>query len=314
MTAIEIHELRREFRAKRGDGSVTVALDDVNLEIAPGSVYGLLGPNGAGKTTLVRVLSTVLLPTSGTASVLGYDVVDDTADVRRRIGLVFGGDRGLYTRLTARQNLVYWAALYGVSSSDTSSVVDALLRLVGLADRADERVETYSSGMKQRLHLARGLVSDPSVLFLDEPTAGLDPIASAEFRVLIEGLQEAGKTVFLTTHNMAEAEALCDRVSLIDHGRILKTESPATLARWMSRYEWVEGQHVDADVIVELDIPGVQVEHRADGWVRFQPDEDGLGQRVLERLVASGVTSVRTGSPSLEDVYLEVIGDRGMQV
>jgi len=312
MQVVDVRSLRREFNV-RGRSPV-VALDEVSLSVEETTIHGLLGPNGAGKTTLVKILSTILIPTSGSASVMGFDVVADAAKVRPLIGLVFGGDRGLYTRLTARQNLNYWAALYGVSASETPKVVDSLLDRVGLSDRADERVETYSRGMKQRLHLARGLVSDPPVLFLDEPTVGLDPMASLEFRRFIADLRTAGKTVFLTTHNMAEAEELCDRVSLIDHGSILATESPATLGTWLSRYEWVEAREMPAGLVAELTPLAASVEERPDGWVRFQPDADGVSQQVLRRLVEAGVSSVRTGSPTLEDVYLKVIGDRGMQL
>jgi len=314
MPAVEVQGLRRIFKVHGRASEPVVALDGIDLAVEEGTIHGLLGPNGAGKTTLVKILATVLIPTEGTASVLGFDVVAETARVRPLIGLVFGGDRGLYTRLTARQNLIYWAALYGVSASETSAVVGRLLDRVGLADRAGERVETFSRGMKQRLHLARGLVSDPPVLFLDEPTIGLDPMASLEFRRLVAELRDAGKTVLLTTHNMAEAEALCDRVSLIDRGRILATESPATLGLWMSRYEWVEAQHVLDEVVAEIELLVAGVERRPDGWVRFQPDADGVGRRVLRRLVDAGVSSVRTGSPSLEDVYLKLIGDRGMEL
>jgi ABC-2 type transport system ATP-binding protein len=291
-----------------------VALDGVDLAVEVGEIHGLLGPNGAGKTTLVKILATVLIPTAGSASVLGMDVVSAAKGVRSVIGLVFGGDRGLYTRLTARQNLNYWAALYDVPARETPVVVGRLLERVGLADRADEQVETYSRGMKERLHLARGLVSDPPVLFLDEPTVGLDPMASLEFRRLVLELRNAGKTVFLTTHDMAEAEAVCDRVSLIDRGRIIATERPATLGRWLTRFEWVEGQNVPEEIVAVLEGVVGPADRRPDGWVRFQPEVDGVGRQVLERLVAGGVTSVRTGFPSLEEVYVKLIGDRGLRL
>lgn len=312
---IETKALTRQFKRKgsRSHGAV-VALDGVDLAVEGATIHGLLGPNGAGKTTLVKILSTVLLPTSGMARVLGWDVVADAKEVRGRIGLVFGGDRGLYTRLTARQNLDYWAAIYSVPAREARVVVDSLLERVGLSDRADERVETFSRGMKQRLHLARGLVGDPEVLFLDEPTVGLDPVAAIDFREFVVELRKQGKTILLTTHDMSEAESVCDRVTLIDRGEILTTEAPATLGRWISRFEWVEASDVPAAVVeglAQLEGMGV-VEHRLDGWVRFQPDADGVSQRVLERLVASGVKSIRTGFPSLQDVYVKVIGERGM--
>jgi len=313
---VSTHGLRREFRARRSKSGPVVALDGVDLSIERGEIHGLLGPNGAGKTTLVKILTTILIPTGGTATVLGHDVVDEVREVRRRIGLVFGGDRGLYTRLTARQNLAYWAALYDVPGPVAGPRIDWLLERVGLGGRADDRVEEFSRGMKQRLHLARGLVGDPEVLFLDEPTVGLDPMASLRFRELVSEIRSEGKTVFLTTHDMAEAEAVCDRVSLIDRGRILATESPAKLGLWINRFEWVEVRDAPEALLLEIrSMVGVAtVETGPDGWTRIQPDADGVAHAVLREVVAAGISSVRTGSPSLEDVYLHVMGGRGMEL
>jgi len=228
--AVETDRLVRCFAGRRHDrGATRIALDGVTLRVAVSSVHGLLGPNGAGKTTLVKILSTILLPTSGTARVMGRDVVSETALVRPLVGLALGGERGLYNRLTARQNLRYWGSLYGLSRAAAVRRSEALLDAVGLADRADDRVETYSRGMKQRLHLARGLVGDPAVLFLDEPTSGLDPVGAREFRDMVRGLRRTGCTVVLATHDMAEADALCDEVTFIDHGVVLATERPDAL-------------------------------------------------------------------------------------
>ncbi|MBU1226137.1 MAG: ABC transporter ATP-binding protein [Actinobacteria bacterium] len=315
-SAVTTTALRREFKPrKRGLDPIT-ALDDVSLAVEPGEIHGLLGPNGAGKTTLVKILSTILTPTSGTATVLGHDVVEDPGAVRRVIGLVFGGDRGLYTLLSARHNLEYWAALYGVPSRDTGSRIDALLARVGLTRRADDRVETYSRGMRQRLHLARGLVSDPEVLFLDEPTVGLDPVASLEFRELVMALREEGKTIFLTTHDMGEAEAICDRVSLIDRGALLATEGPETLGRWITAYERVEARGVTDDAATMVSgLPGVMSTQRLpDGTLRIETAVTGVVRPIMEALLAAGVTELGTRPPSLEEVYLRVFGDRGLQV
>ena len=183
MLAIETHELTRSYPSGAGQPERR-ALDGVSLAVDTGEVRGLLGPNGAGKTTLVRLLSTVLLPSAGRASILGHDVVRETAQVRRQIGIVFGGDNGLYKNLSARDNLLFWAALYDVPARETRGRVDALLARVGLQTRTDQLVRTYSRGMKQRLHLARGLVANARVLFLDEPTIGMDPMAARDFRAL----------------------------------------------------------------------------------------------------------------------------------
>ena len=184
MISVTTKDLSRVYKT-RGANADVLALDRVSMSVEEGEIHGLLGPNGAGKTTLVKLLSTVLLPTSGTASVLGYDVVRDTKQVRQKIGVVLGGDRGMYWRLTGRENLEYWSALYKVPAGTAKRRVSELLQLVGLSDRADHLFEGYSRGMKQRLHLARGLVGDPRVLFLDEPTTGMDPVASLEFRSLV---------------------------------------------------------------------------------------------------------------------------------
>src|SRR6266536_4839246 len=178
--AVDIADLVREFTVRKKPA--IRALDGVSLSVPRGEVHGLLGPNGAGKTTLVKILSTVLLPTSGRAAICGHDVVEQSRAVRPLIGIVFGGERGLYTRLTARQNLEYWGALYRLPASEVKGRADSLLERVGLTERADQRVEEFSRGMKQRLHLARGLIGDAKVLFLDEPTTGMDPLAAREFR------------------------------------------------------------------------------------------------------------------------------------
>src|SRR5688572_29322470 len=198
MSAIEVRELTRTYKRKNGSPEV-LALEGVTLDIEEGEVRGLLGPNGAGKTTLVRILCTVLLPTSGRASVFGLDVERDAKAVRKIIGIVFGGERGLYWNLTGRQNLEYWAALYRVPVHETPRRVNRLLERVGLSDRADDLVEAYSRGMKQRLHLARGLIGDARILFLDEPTTGMDPIAAQDFRGIVRELRSEGRTVLLTT-------------------------------------------------------------------------------------------------------------------
>jgi ABC-2 type transport system ATP-binding protein len=311
--AVDVDRITRVFEPRKAPR--VVALEDVSLAISRGEIHGLLGPNGAGKTTLVKILSTVLLPTSGAARVLGHDVVADTASVRPLIGIVFGGDRGLYPRLTGRQNLEYWGALYRLPPDETASRSGSLLARVGLSEHADKRVEAYSRGMKQRLHLARGLIGDARVLFLDEPTTGLDPIAAREFRRLIAELKGEGRTILLATHDMVEAETVCDRVTLIDRGKILATESPRSLGRLVSRFQRVDVEGADAAVLDEVAaLGGVTRVTRSDGPARIELDDESALKPVLARLVDSGATSVRTSLPSLEEVYIELIGDRGLEV
>jgi ABC-2 type transport system ATP-binding protein len=312
--AVDVQEIRRVFTPRKREA--VTALDDVSLSIPEGEVHGLLGPNGAGKTTLVKILSTVLLPTDGRAFVGGHDVVAETKAVRPLIGIVFGGERGLYTRLSARQNLDYWGALYRLSGPQIKARSAVLLERVGLTERADQRVEEFSRGMKQRLHLARGLMGDARVLFLDEPTTGMDPLAAREFRTLIGELKGEGRTILLTTHDMVEAETVCDRVTLIDRGRILATETPRTLGSLISRFQRIDVEGASEDLIADIElVTGVSaVAVQPDGSVRIEVNEDGATTVVLKQLVDGGVTSVKTSLPSLEEVYVQMIGERGLTV
>jgi len=315
-TAICTQSVGRVYHAN-GKSKEVRALHDVSLDVEEGEVRGLLGPNGAGKTTLVKILSTVLLPTEGSATIFGHDVVRDTAAVRSMIGIVFGGDRGLYWQLTARETLAYWAALYHVPPRETKARVEGLLERVGLAARANERVEGFSRGMKQRLHLARGLVANARVLFLDEPTIGLDPIAARDFRTLVKELKSEGRTILITTHDMAEAEAVCDRVALIDHGHVIAVETPASLARVVSQHERVDFDSAEPGIVAAVRaVPGVASVSARGGDHSHRVDlVDGSALRnVLQTLVAAGVTTISTSRPSLEEVYVHMIGDRGLKV
>jgi ABC-2 type transport system ATP-binding protein len=239
MQAIAVEHVRKEFpqraRAKpfapAARRSGFVAVDDLSLEIPPGEFFGLLGPNGAGKTTLVRMICTLLEPTAGSLSVFGYDAVRNASEVRRRIGAVLAGERSVYWKLTGRENLDYFAALYRVPSRDTPRRIDAVLDEVGLSDRADDYVERYSHGMRQRLILARALLPDPPLLVLDEPTIGLDPQAARNLRDLLQRLHGEGRTILLTTHYMEEADQLCERIGIIDRGRIIALDDPTRLKR-----------------------------------------------------------------------------------
>jgi ABC-2 type transport system ATP-binding protein len=307
MTAVEAVALTRVYQQKaRPDVTALAGLD---LTVAEGEVHGLLGPNGAGKSTFMRILATVLLPTSGSARVLGHDVVHDHARVRRELAVVFGGERGLYPRLSARHNLRYWGALYRLDGRTAARRADELLTEMGLADRADDRVETYSTGMRQRLHLARGLIADPRVLLLDEPTNGLDPVAAHQLRGIIRGLADSGRTVLLATHDMAEAEAVCDRVTMISNGRVIATEAPRQLARWIATCERVDADGADEAVLARIkELPGVgEITSDGNGSVSIAVDGRETAGFVLQRLLDSGVTSVRTAMPSLEEVYLHLL-------
>jgi len=316
MLAVETQDLGRSYEPD-GKGDPVRALNGVNLQIEVGTVQGLLGPNGAGKTTLTKILSTALLPSEGSARILGHDVVRETAKVRSRIGVVLGGDRGLYRRLSARHNLEYWAALYHVHPEESKRRIPELLERVGLTEQADRRVDTFSRGMKQRLHLARGLIADASVLLLDEPTIGMDPVAAREFRELIKELRRAGKSILLTTHDMEEAEAVCDSVALIDKGRLLAIETPERLARLVATIERIDFTSRDDSLLGRVRaLEGIVAVStlQAEREYRIELAHEAALPHVLGFLVGAGVTSIRTSRPSLAEVYLHVIGNRGLKV
>src|SRR2546421_12285806 len=253
MAAIEAANLRRTYKTHTGTvrrrAKEIEAVRGVSFAIEPGELFGLLGPNGAGKTTTIKMLITVLIPTAGTARVLGRDVVKDAREVRKRIGYVFGGERGVYERLSGYDNLRYFAELYGVPARTQKRRIEELLDLVGLKGREHERAEGYSRGMKQRLHVARGLLHDPEVLFLDEPTIGLDPVGARELRATIASLTAAGKTILLTTHYMFEADALCDRIAVISKGEIVAHGTPGQLK-----------SRVESGSVTEVEVYGVPEE------------------------------------------------------
>jgi ABC-2 type transport system ATP-binding protein len=208
-----------------------VAVNGIDLRVERGEIFGVLGPNGAGKTTTLRMLATLLEPTSGDVKVLGLDVKTHPREIRANLGAMLSGERSLYWKLTARENLEYFAALYHVPPSETKPRIDAALVAVKLADRADDYVERYSTGMRQRLALARALLPDPPLVILDEPTVGLDPQAARDLRDRVRELKRQGRTVLLTTHYMEEADQLCDRIAIIDHGEIVALDTPAALKR-----------------------------------------------------------------------------------
>src|SRR5438874_337863 len=321
MAVVEVQDLKRTYRTTTGvlrrRPLVVEAVRGVNLSVEQGELFGLLGPNGAGKTTTIKMLITLLIPTAGEARVLGFDVVKDAREVRRRIGYVFGGERGLYERLPALDNLRYFAELYGVPPRDQKRRIAELLDLVGLTGREKERVEGYSRGMRQRLHVARGLLHDPPVLFLDEPTIGLDPVGARELRATIAALAAAGKTVLLTTHYMFEADALCDRIAVIAQGEIVAEGTPADLKAGVTEGRVVEIEvYGTADEAVERlrvveGVRAVSVEEREQAQVLVvQVDgEREVTHALLGRLDGSKVGRVSSREPTLEDAYVALVTD-----
>jgi ABC-2 type transport system ATP-binding protein len=316
---VEAVDLHRSYKTTTGSvrrRSLEVeAVRGVSFEIGEGELFGLLGPNGAGKTTTIKMLITLLIPTSGNARVLGHDVVSDARWVRAHIGYVFGGDRGLYERLSALDNLRYFAELYGVEPSRQKPRIAELLDLVGLAGREKERVEGYSRGMRQRLHIARGILHDPPVVFLDEPTIGVDPVGARELRATIASLVASGKTVLLTTHYMFEADQLCDRIAVISKGKIVAEGTPRDLKGMVS-----EGSVIEVEVygIDEASVEGLRglggvrnvfVEDREHAQVIVVQTAVGeeLTHAILSRLDGATVGRVSTREPTLEDAYVALV-------
>jgi ABC-2 type transport system ATP-binding protein len=316
---VEARNLRRTYRTTTGTirrRSLEVeAVRGVSFSIEEGELYGLLGPNGAGKTTTIKMLITLLIPTSGTAHVLGRDVVEDAFWVRERIGYVFGGDRGLYERLSAYDNLRYFAELYKVGPSLQKRRIAELLEMVGLTGREQERVEGFSRGMRQRLHIARGLLHDPPVVFLDEPTIGVDPVGARELRAMIAGLSDAGKTILLTTHYMFEADALCDRIGVIANGEIVGEGTPRELKAQVTDGSVVEIEvyGVPDDTIARLrGIDGVRavgVEEREQAQLLVVQTAPGaeLTHSLLAQLDGASVGRVSSREPTLEDAYVALV-------
>jgi ABC-2 type transport system ATP-binding protein len=322
MKAVEVNDLRRVYLARMGlmgrKVKEVIAVDGISFSVNRGELFGLLGPNGAGKTTTIKMLTTLLIPTSGTASVLGFDLIKQANKIRPVIGFIYGGERGLYWRLNAFDNLRYFANLYHIDPDHAAKRIPELLELVGLGGRGDERIEGFSRGMKQRLHIARALLHDPEVLFLDEPTLGLDPVGAREMRDTIRDLQAEGKTIFLTTHYMFEAEALCERIAVIDKGKVVALDSPTGLKKHVQDLSVVEvevfGIRQEAlDIIRSL--KGVEtasiesVDQKQTLHVQSPQGSESVAPvlRVLEeRKLRTGRITVR--EPTLEDAYVRLVG------
>jgi ABC-2 type transport system ATP-binding protein len=293
------------------------ALAGISFTVSRGEIFGLLGPNGAGKTTTIKILTTLLLPTQGRVEVLGVDVARHPARVRPRINVVFGGERALYWRLTGRENLQYFADLYRVPPGRQKGLIEELLDLAGLTQAADRRVETYSKGMKQRLSIVRALVNDPEVLFLDEPTIGLDPVGAQGVREFIAALAHRGTTIVLTTHYMFEAELLCRRIAILNHGRIIALDTPAALKRLTVGLSVVEAlteglTPEDLDRIRAL--PTVtsleQVSLGPRILLQMPTETPEVAAEALRECLADRIVDLRWREATLEDAYLRLVGGK----
>ena len=318
--AIEVRDLRRVYDAKPAP---VVALRGVDLEVPPGEFFGLLGPNGAGKTTLIKILTTLLLPSSGTARVFGFDVERDTTQIRRIMNMVAGGEQSGYGILTVREQLWMFSQFYGLGRQAGWKRVDELIDAVGLAEQRIQRVSTLSTGERQKMNMVRGLLNDPWIFFLDEPTLGLDVSAARAIRELILDWKAAvdGRTVLLTTHYMAEADELCDRLAIVDHGRILAIGTPAELKRRVQAESIfrLELDRLDGEIGSLSALPGVMsaaaAAERTDGdrqtvAVNLVLADDGALGGVVGALggLGSQILALRKSEPTLEDVFVELVG------
>lgn len=327
--AVRLSGVTKRFPARRswsemlrdplGGDEITV-LDDVDLDVAPGEFFGLLGPNGAGKTTLFRILATLIIPDEGTVEVRGHDVTGDDVAVRELVGPVIGNERSLYWRLSASENLRLFASLHGLDVGEGRSRTRELLDLVGLSDTGNKIVGEFSSGMKQRLLLARALIPKPRVLLLDEPTRSLDPLAARAFRRFLrtEMSERLGCTVLLATHDTEEAAELCDRIGMLHRGRLLAVGTVDELGRVLSGHHYrVWARNLDDDRLRWLEEEGVISSHRvesrgAEGWTEVLleiPGEMGEASGVLSSLTLGGAEVARFErvAVSLTDVMERVL-------
>jgi len=301
MPIIEVSGLTRKFGER-------VAVEDLDFRVEKGEVLGFLGPNGAGKTTTIRMLAGIIAPTSGSAAVAGCRIPEDSERLHESIGLLTENS-GFYEKLSARFNLEFYAGFY--SNIDTTAQIEKYLKLMGLWDRRDGRVGTYSKGMKQRLALARALLHEPQVLFLDEPTAGLDPEASREVRELIKKLSGEGRTVFISTHNLAEAEELCTRIAVI-RTRLLALDTGQNLRNRFFHREVVVSLQDITDTIRSAvkRLPFVRDMHTENNQLIVELVEPELNRPELVRAVVDAggrITEVFEKRQPLEEVYLKLI-------
>lgn len=325
--AIRTNGLTRTYRLpKRRSGKSQqtaspaefTALDDVDLEIHSGELFGLLGPNGAGKTTLIKILTTLLAPTAGRAWVDGLDVVAEAHQLRPRINMVSGGESSGYGILNVRENLWLFARIYGVPTAIAHQRIDQMLEVVGLTEKAGTRVSHLSTGQRQKMNFCRGFITDPKILFLDEPTLGLDVTSARGIRVFIrEWMREnPARTLLLTTHYMAEADELCDRLAIIDKGKVLACDTPGNLKKRVQKYPMFElslapGVNGWADL---HRLPGVHQSHVTTTpttvELKVSLVEEPVIGTVVQKLVTDGgrVLTLKKVEPTLEDVFIELVG------
>ncbi|PKO13115.1 MAG: ABC transporter ATP-binding protein [Chloroflexi bacterium HGW-Chloroflexi-10] len=334
--AVQAHQLVKKFRQKtaklNGEKSFNrpfwkkapqtffTAVEGIDLKINKGEIFGLLGPNGAGKSTTIRMLCTLLEPTSGSATVNGFDINKQATQVRQSLGTVLAGERSIYWKLTGRENLLYFAALYHIPARTAKQRANELIEMMGLSERADETVEKYSTGMKQRIAISKALLARPPILLFDEPTLGLDPQAARMVRELVLKLKEQGHTILLTTHYMEEADQLSDRIGIIDTGKIIALDTPTRLKELIQQKEVVRmeisGWYPELEGKLRT-IPAVENmviktnENNSFQEVNLQTENSRtLIPQILEQINVNGTQLVNMNilKPSLEDVFIHLTG------
>ncbi len=302
---VEVRDLKKqygEFQSVKG----------LNFVIKRGEIFGFLGPNGAGKTTTISMLSTLLVPSGGAATVCGFDLVRKTDEIKKRIGLV-PQDLALYPTLSARDNLEFFGSLYGLRGKELRERVNWTLDLVGLADRAKDRIEKYSGGMKRRINIAAGLLHRPEILFLDEPTVGVDPQSRNHIFDNVERLNREGLTILYTTHYMEEAERLCNRVAIIDQGRIIALDTPKALVESLGGGLIHMGLNGHSDAVAQQarSLSSVKSVRRLDGKVEIETvraQEALVGVLEITNQLNANVASLEILKPNLETVFLHLTG------
>lgn len=323
--AVKTTDVRRIYKIRgpkrKEDAKEVIALDGVSLEVERGELFGLLGPNGAGKTTLIKILSTLLLPTSGEALVDGLDVIREVKEVRRRISMVSGGETSGYGLLTVEENLWMFSHFYGLDSRTAKARIDEMLEVVGLTDRKRSKISDLSTGLRQKMNFVRGFVNDPNVVFLDEPTLGLDVGAARDVRSFVKQWmrEHPDRTVLLTTHYMAEADELCDRLAIIDKGKLLACDTPENLKRRLQREAIFKlqvaplGPRPSKEAMLEA-VPGVRQATVGDvnghTEVSLILDADDVLSDVLMHLDERGshLIALEKHEPTLEDVFVGLVG------
>jgi len=314
-TTVQARGVARSFHSKTSD---VTALDGVDLDVDEGEVFGVLGPNGAGKTTLIRILSTLLLPTSGHATILGFDVAKEVDKIRPIINMASGAERAGYEFISARGNLWFFSQLYGASKEDFEARVKSLSSRLELEKYIDKKVYELSTGYRQRMTIARAFINDPRVVFMDEPTIALDVMTARKIREFLVGeAKESKRTIFLATHNMAETEAICDRVAIIDRGRILVCETPENLKRIYGRpAHVVEIRPSPPSMSIFTSLPGIKGatstldEERGVATVKLVVEDEDAINRVNMALSNAGIRVLSSWrqEPTLEEVFVSLVG------